>query len=62
MATTKPDLDIVQGAATPWGQRYEILGPLTGPNGDVAWVRTIWIVWHRESAARLITLIPARKP
>lgn len=47
---------------TPWGHKYEILGPLTGPNGGTAWIRTVWIVRHGESAARLITLIPAREP
>ena len=49
------------GRASRYGQKYEILGPLTGPNGT-AWVRTIWIVLTGETAPRLVTLIPAEKP
>jgi uncharacterized protein DUF6883 len=25
-----------------YGQKHEILGPLTGPNGTAAWMRSIW--------------------
>lgn len=41
-----------------YGQKYEILGPLTGPSGDTAWVRTIWIICIGETVPRLVTLIP----
>jgi hypothetical protein len=37
------------------------LGPLRGPNGATAWVRTIWIVLTGEKAARLV-LIPEERP
>ncbi len=50
------------GRLSPYGQKYEILGPLTGPNGNTAWVRTIWIILTGETAPRLVTLIPAEKP
>jgi hypothetical protein len=55
-------LDAQPGRPSPYGQKYEILGPLTGPNGKNAWVRTIWIVLPGETAPRLVTLIPAEKP
>ena len=55
-------LDAQPGRPSPYGQKYEILGPLTGPNGKNAWVRTIWIVLTGEAAPRLVTLIPAEKP
>ncbi|PYQ14166.1 MAG: hypothetical protein DMF80_13175 [Acidobacteria bacterium] len=48
--------------ASLYGQKYEILGPLTGPNGSTGWVRTIWIILTGETAPRLVTLIPAEKP
>jgi hypothetical protein len=55
-------LDAEPGRLSPYGQKYEILGPLTGPNGNTAWVRTIWIILTGETAPRLVTLIPAEKP
>jgi hypothetical protein len=55
-------LDAQPSRPSPYGQKYEILGPLTGPNGKNAWVRTIWIVLTSETAPRLVTLIPAEKP
>jgi Domain of unknown function (DUF6883) len=50
------------GRASRYGQKYEILGSLTGPNGNTARVRTIWIILTGETAPRLVTLIPAEKP
>ena len=55
-------LDAEPGRLSPYGQKYEILGSLTGPNGNTAWVRTIWIILTGETAPRLVTLIPAEKP
>jgi filamentous hemagglutinin len=55
-------LEAQEGRPSPYGQKYEILGPLTGPNGQTAWVRTIWIVLTSETTPRLVTLIPAEKP
>ncbi len=50
------------GRASRYGQKYEILGPLTGPNGKTAWVRAIWMILTGETAPRLVTLIPTGKP
>ena len=55
-------LEAQPGRPSPYGQKYEILGPLTGPNGNSGWVRTIWIVLTGETALRLVTLIPTEKP
>ena len=55
-------LDAQAGRLSTYGQNHEILGPLTGPNGTTAWVRTIWIILTGETAPRLVTLIPAEKP
>jgi hypothetical protein len=49
-------------AQSAWGLKYEILGPLTGPNGTTAWVRSIWIVPAVGTLPRLVTLIPEREP
>ena len=50
------------GKLSPYGQKYEILGPLAGPNGATAWVRTVWIVRVGENAPRLVTLVPEGTP
>ena len=54
-------LNAEQATLSPYGQKYEILGRLTGPNGTAGWVRTIWIVLAGETAPRLVTLIPGEK-
>jgi len=48
--------------SSPYGQKYEILGPLMGPNGATAWVRAIWIVLTGEQEPRLVTLVPEERP
>jgi hypothetical protein len=50
------------GRLSAYGRKYEILGPLTGPNGGTTWVRTIWIVLTGETAPRFVTLIPEERP
>ncbi len=55
-------LEAEPGRPSPYGQKYEILGALTGPNGNTAGVRTIWIILTGETAPRLVTLIPAERP
>ena len=53
--------DAKEGSLSPYGKKYEILAPLTGPNGKTMWIRSIWIVRHGENMARLITIIPEEK-
>jgi hypothetical protein len=50
------------GKRSPYGQKYEILALLAGPNGASAWVRSIWIVLSGENRLRLVTLIPEEQP
>jgi len=50
------------GRPSLYGDKYEIVAPLTGPNGKTAWVRTIWIIIHGETVPRFVTLIPEKKP
>jgi hypothetical protein len=42
---------------TPYGQKYIIIGELTGPNQVVLTVRTIWII--NDDETRFVTLFPA---
>ena len=45
------------GKPSPFGKKYEITRSLSGPDGTVM-VTSVWIVRHRESFPRLITIIP----
>ncbi|MEG4350510.1 hypothetical protein QUA70_24815 [Microcoleus sp. LAD1_D5] len=41
---------------TKYGQKYMIQGSLTGPNGTILQVKTVWIVTPSET--RFVTLVP----
>ena len=49
------------GKKSIYGAKYEIVGPLVGPNGDRKWIRSIWIIRTGESVARFVILIPEEK-
>jgi hypothetical protein len=40
------------------GTKYAIIGPLTGPNGRVAEIVTVWIILAGEDAPRFVTAYP----
>ena len=44
-------------AETQYGQKYQIIGSLTCPNGKILTIKTIWIV--TEQTTQFITLFPA---
>jgi hypothetical protein len=48
------------GKPSAYGEKYEIVGSLTGPTGRVM-VRSIWIVRQGEHVPRLITLVPEKQ-
>ncbi len=52
-------LDANKGKPSAFGEKYEIIGPLTGAAGRVI-VRSVWIIRAGEAAARLITLVPEK--
>jgi hypothetical protein len=45
------------GKPSPFGDKYEIVGPLEGPMGAVM-ARSVWIIRQGETTPRLITVIP----
>jgi len=53
-------LDAVVLESNKFGQYYEIRGRLTGPNGLVLAVRTIWMTEHLSGITKFVTLIPDR--
>ena len=50
------------GKKSRYGEKYEIIAPLVGPNGKKRWLRSIWMIRNGERAARFITLIPEKQP
>jgi hypothetical protein len=50
--------DVVEQRNSPWGQRYDIVAPLTGPNGDTVLFRSIWQIDLGTDMPRLITMYP----
>jgi hypothetical protein len=52
--------DAMTTEVTEHGQFYEISCPLTGPNGRILDVRTIWMKEHLSGHTKFITLIPER--
>jgi hypothetical protein len=50
--------DVLTVRSTEWGIRYEIVAPLTGPNGDIVLMRSIWQIDVGAEAPRLITMYP----
>lgn len=44
-----------------FGQSYEIVAGLRGPNGVVLNVRTIWMMEHLSGVTKFVTLIPAKR-
>lgn len=49
-------LEAEQIENTRYGQKYMIQGSLTGPNGRILQVKTVWIVTPSET--RFVTLVP----
>ena len=47
-----------EGQSSPYGQKYEVSGKLTGPNGRSATVTTVWMLKPDESAPRFVTAFP----
>ena len=54
--------EVIPGQKSDYGEKYEVLAPLIGPNGNMRWLRSVWIIHKGESIDRFITLIPEEKP
>ena len=47
------------GAASPYGQKYELRATLIGPTGRAAAIVAVWIVLTDEDFPRFVTAFPA---
>jgi hypothetical protein len=50
--------DAMMGEANPYGQKYEIRAPITGPTGRTAEVVSVWVVLAGEDFPRFVTAFP----
>ena len=56
------DLDVYAEKASQYGAKYEIHGPITGPNGVSGDCVTVWIVETGSRIPRLVTAYPGENP
>jgi uncharacterized protein DUF6883 len=54
--------EVAKTKQTQFGQRYEVDGPVSTPDGKSAQVRTVWQLDRGELAPRLITAYPLEEP
>jgi len=50
--------EVIERRDTVWGERYDIVAPLTGPSGDTVMFRSIWQIDLGSDRPRLITMYP----
>jgi len=53
--------EAVERSTSKYGTRFEIRGPLTGPNGRRAEVVSVWFVRSEEDFPRFVTAYPGEK-
>ena len=51
--------DVVRTRVTPFGRNFEVLGPLSTPDGRNPTIRSVWAIDDGETSPRLITIVPA---
>jgi len=54
------DHEIARSYAARHGQVFEIVGPLTTPDGRHPAVRVVWMIREGEAYPRLVTAVPSR--
>ena len=53
--------EIADKAISPYGIKWEVQGSLTGPNGQVLYVVTVWITLETSGETRFVTLFPDKE-
>ena len=53
--------DASPGESNAFGQKYQVRGILTGPEGKSAVIVAIWIVLHGEAFPRFVTAFPGKR-
>jgi len=50
-------LEANPGKSSLYGNKYEIIGSIVGPNGEQRRIKSIWMIRTGENIARFVTLI-----
>ena len=50
--------EVIDQADSPWGKRFEVVAPITGPSGDTVLFRSIWQIDLGTNRPRLVTMYP----
>jgi hypothetical protein len=50
--------EVIESRETLWGNRFDIVAPLTGPSGDTVMLRSVWQIDLGLEYPRLITMYP----
>jgi uncharacterized protein DUF6883 len=58
LLTLAVSADAELGKHSPYGQKYEIHGTLSGPSGRSAVVLTVWIILFGDDAPQFVTAYP----
>ena len=53
--------EISDQVISPYGIKWEVQGSLTGPNGQVLYVVTVWITLETSGETRFVTLFPDKE-
>ena len=53
--------EISDKAISPYGIKWEVQGSLTGPNGQILYVVTVWITLETSGETRFVTLFPDKE-
>jgi hypothetical protein len=53
--------EISDKAISPYGIKWEVQGSLTGPNGQVLYVVTVWITLETSGETHFVTLFPDKE-
>ena len=53
--------EISDKVISPYGIKWEVQGSLTGPNGQVLYVVTVWIMLETSGETRFVTLFPDKE-
>lgn len=53
--------DAAEVEESPYGRKFIVQGPLTGPSGETVQLVTVWVILEQEGIPRFVTAYPGRR-